>query len=94
MYLALKDPLIVLLEQDGARQPDDCFLVGEDADDFGPTLHLATNALYRLLLCSSGGNSLGPPLTEICWFGMTLLSPMSETTGLPVMVRRHYPRRH
>jgi hypothetical protein len=36
----LSEPLIILLEQDGADEPDDGFFVREDADDIGAALFL------------------------------------------------------
>jgi len=36
----LQQPLIILLQQHGTDQPGDAGLVGEDADDIGPPLHL------------------------------------------------------
>ena len=41
---ALDRPLVVLLEQDGADEPDDGVLVGEDADHLGSALDLAVGA--------------------------------------------------
>lgn len=49
MYLALHSPLFVLLEQDGANEPDDGILVGEDAHHLGPPLHLAIHPFYRVV---------------------------------------------
>jgi hypothetical protein len=34
----LDRPFVVLLEEDGADEPDDGVVVGEDADDLGPAL--------------------------------------------------------
>jgi hypothetical protein len=44
---ALDGPFVVLLEQDGAHEPYDGFLVWEDPDDVGTTLDLANDALIR-----------------------------------------------
>ena len=44
----LELPLVVLLEQDGADQPDDGRLVREDADDIGPPLDLLVQPLQRV----------------------------------------------
>ena len=45
---ALHRPFIVLLEQNGADEAGDRSLVGEDADDLGPALDLAVEALERI----------------------------------------------
>lgn len=42
---ALNGPLVVVLEEDGAFEPDDGIAVGEDADDLHPALDLAVEAL-------------------------------------------------
>jgi hypothetical protein len=44
----LEQPLVVLLEQDGADQPGDAGLVGEDADDVGASFDLLIQALQRV----------------------------------------------
>jgi hypothetical protein len=44
---ALNGPLVVLFEQDGTDEPGDGRFVGEDADDLGPALDLAVEALQR-----------------------------------------------
>ena len=38
---ALDGPFVVLLQEDGADEPDDRVVVGEDADDLGPPFDLA-----------------------------------------------------
>ena len=45
---ALEQPLVVLLEQDGADQPGDAGLVGEDADDVGAPFDFLVQALQRV----------------------------------------------
>lgn len=41
-------PFVVLLEQDGADEPGDGGLVGEDADDLGSSLDLAVEPFQRV----------------------------------------------
>jgi hypothetical protein len=45
---ALELVFIILLEQDRADQACDAVLVGEDADDIGPALHLLVQAFERI----------------------------------------------
>src|SRR5207253_10542930 len=45
---ALDGPFIILLEENGAAEPDDGGLVGEDADDLGAALDLAVEAFQRI----------------------------------------------
>ena len=44
----LEQPLVILLEQHSADQPDDAGLVGEDADDIGPPLDLLVEPFQRI----------------------------------------------
>lgn len=44
----LKLPLVVLLEEHGADQADDAFLVGEDPDDVGASLHFLVEPFERI----------------------------------------------
>src|SRR5271165_32094 len=46
---ALDGPFVVLFEQDGADQPDDGVVVGEDADDVGPALDLAVESFETVV---------------------------------------------
>ena len=41
---SLNGPLVILLEQQCADQPDDGIVVGENADDFSASLDLAVKA--------------------------------------------------
>ena len=45
---ALDNPLIILLQEDCADEPDDRRLIGKDADDFGSPLDLAVETLDRI----------------------------------------------
>ena len=51
---ALRRPFVILFQQDGADEPDDGVLVGEDADHLGPPFDLAVEAFNRV-----GGVQLG-----------------------------------
>ena len=42
------EPLVVLLDQQGAGEPDRRGVVGEDADDVGPAADLLVEALQRV----------------------------------------------
>lgn len=42
------DPFVVLLEQDRAGEADEGVIIGEDADDPGPALDFAVEALDRV----------------------------------------------
>lgn len=43
-----------MFEQDGADEPDDGVLVGEDAYDLGPALHLTIDPLDRIIAVKLG----------------------------------------
>ena len=58
----LDSPFVVLLEQDGADEAGDGFLVGEDADDIGAPLDLADQPLDGV-----GGVQLGAMLRRARW---------------------------
>ncbi len=60
----LNGPLVVLLEEDGADEPDDGIAAGEDADDFHPALDLAVEALNGV-----GAVELGAVLPRECHVG-------------------------
>ena len=60
----LNGPLVVLLEEDGADEPDDGIAAGEDADDFHPALDLAVEALDGV-----GAVELGAVLPRECHVG-------------------------
>jgi hypothetical protein len=53
----LLDPLVVLLGQDGADEPDDGEAVGEDPDDVGASADLPVEPFLRVV-----GPDLGPAL--------------------------------
>ena len=55
----LSGPFVVLLEQKGADQAEDCFVVGEDADHVVPALDLAVETLDRVRAVEFGPVLLG-----------------------------------
>ena len=49
LYVAiLRLPIVVLLHENGADEPHDRFLVGEDADDIGSAFDLLIQPLQRI----------------------------------------------
>ena len=56
---ALHSPLIILFEQQGTDESDDCSLVGEDADHVAVSLDLAVEAFERVGIVDLGR----------CWAG-------------------------
>jgi len=47
----LKLPLVILLKQERADEPNDRGVVWEDADDIGAALHLGVESLERIGRC-------------------------------------------
>jgi hypothetical protein len=61
----LHRPFVILFEKDGADQASDRLLVGEDADDLGPTLLLAIDPLERIGRVDLGAMILTERLTPL-----------------------------
>ena len=62
---ALDGPFVVLLEQDGTDQSAYGRLVGKDAHDLGPALHLAVDALEWVCAVQLGA-VLGREFAPVC----------------------------